>query len=632
MKVRLYAAAVRGRMEWRFTLDMNIDSAYWFEQYGGKASLHLLEPVLSLAESCALLPVLQRRYPNDTKGSIPQWSAVCAEAGVRWTLPEPGLRLVTYFEHSNQAHSIPIDMQELLKLERLLADRCLSKEELLTFLEHHGMEAAGAAWTSYVQAAYLRGHVELQGGLVAEWKRRYLWSRKVRGFRCRRCGTREDKMYRTDCLYCSGDCLYCEECLTMGRMQSCSLLITGHGSDQGTGQGVRPTSTAALTNPEAYIGKWGLSPAQTEAAHQGLSYLAGARTEKPGRFLIWAVTGAGKTEMIFPFIDYELDRGHRVLIATPRRDVVLELQPRLQKAFPERSVVTLYGGSAERWDRGEITLSTTHQLLRFSRSFDLVIVDEIDAFPYHNNPMLQYAAERVCKQSGAYVLLSATPPAELMRQAKRKALHHVKVPVRYHRYPLPVPRTIAIKDPAKWRGSLPAKLLTPLQRSIERGAQLFVFVSRIRDVNPIVNVLRTHFQPYAIEGTSSQDPERAQKVIQFRQAAIRILVTTTILERGVTVPRTDVFILQADSPLFNASALVQMAGRAGRSKDDPHGRVYFAAVEYTNSQAEAIRQIRAMNRLASRKGYLINSNQQHIRGNRTQEDNPKKDTTNGGKG
>jgi len=65
-----------------------------------------------------------------------------------------------------------------------------------------------------------------------------------------------------------------------------------------------------------------------------------------------------------------------------------------------------------------------------------------------------------------------------------------------------------------------------------------------------------------------------------------------------------VFILDADSALFDEAALVQMSGRAGRSKDDPAGRVFFAAPVKTASQLRAIRQIRAMNRLARRKGFL----------------------------
>jgi competence protein ComFA len=93
-------------------------------------------------------------------------------------------------------------------------------------------------------------------------------------------------------------------------------------------------------------------------------------------------------------------------------------------------------------------------------------------------------------------------------------------------------------------------------------------------------------------------------VMAFRNREIRLLVTTTILERGVTVPKSDVFILDADSELFDEAALIQMAGRAGRSKDDPAGRVVFAAPQWTRSQSLAVRQIKAMNRIARKGGYL----------------------------
>lgn len=600
MKVRLYAAAVRDRVDWRVTLNIEIDCAYWFEQYGGKASLHLLEPVLSLSEVMELLPVLPRGEAGASGAVLQQLCRVaCKDSGL--PIQEPHIRTLTFQSYADQRRGNPIDAQELVQLERLLAGRCFSRDELLRFMEHHGLESARADWTSYIQAAALRGHVRLGCGVQREWKRRYMWSRPVRQSRCQRCGTGPERMYRAECQHCSGECVYCEECLTMGRMQSCSLLIYGT-FDEGGGAVQIPADPLVI---DGIVGKWGLSPAQTEAAYAGLAYLTTTRGEAPGKFLIWAVTGAGKTEMIFPFIDHELLAGKKVLIATPRRDVVLELQPRLKRAFPERTIVTLYGGSEERWERGDITLSTTHQLLRFYRSFDLVIIDEIDAFPYHNNPMLQYAAERVCRRYGMYLLLSATPPGELVREATRRRLAHVKVPVRFHRHPLPVPKRIRVKAIAEWRGSLPGRVRSALRQSIERGAQLFVFVPRIRDVAVVESVLRSNFADCIIDGTSSQDPQRAEKVTRFRQGLIRILVTTTILERGVTVPKTDVFIIQADSATFDSAALVQMAGRAGRSKDDPAGRVYFAAVSYTRSQSRAIRQIRDMNRLARRKGYLL---------------------------
>jgi late competence protein required for DNA uptake (superfamily II DNA/RNA helicase) len=331
------------------------------------------------------------------------------------------------------------------------------------------------------------------------------------------------------------------------------------------------------------------------------------REEWAHYFLLWAVTGAGKTEMIFPLVEKVLARGGRVLIASPRRDVVIELDPRLRKAFPGASVVTLYGGSEQRWERGSITLSTTHQLFRFHQSFDLVVIDELDAFPYHGDPMLHYAAGKCGLPGGPTVLLSATPPREMQAAAKSGRLAHARVPVRFHRHPLPVPRLVASPSVAAMLAGrkAPPVLLKALRESIQRGAQCFVFVQRISQTEGVAALLAKALPCRHVAATSSQDPERAEKVKRFRACDdIRVLVTTTILERGVTIPRSDVYILDADGRLFDEASLVQMAGRAGRSADDPFGKVTFFAKERNESQLRAVKHIADMNKAARRQGYL----------------------------
>jgi competence protein ComFA len=72
------------------------------------------------------------------------------------------------------------------------------------------------------------------------------------------------------------------------------------------------------------------------------------------------------------------------------------------------------------------------------------------------------------------------------------------------------------------------------------------------------------------------------------------------LERGVTVPRSDVLVWGADSPTFGTSALVQMAGRVGRSKDDPVGNVTFLCSRRARDPVLAIRHIEEMNLYARR--------------------------------
>ncbi|MBP1907242.1 late competence protein required for DNA uptake (superfamily II DNA/RNA helicase) [Paenibacillus turicensis] len=475
-------------------------------------------------------------------------------------------------------------------------------------------------------------------------------------YRCRRCGS--GVQVRTPCGSCGSlCCAYCEACLTLGRSRACALLVQGSAHELAVPMvaqpepGAAPSTAPSVTCPHtasdvgsapsptaSVLDRWGLSPAQSAAAGAALDFLQGAphvarvgrshclrfslshlanapkslsqprQSQQPNRFLLWAVTGAGKTEMIFPLLAYVLERGGRALVATPRRDVVLELAPRLKVAFPDAQISTLYGGSPERFKQGNLVIATTHQLMRFSHCFDLVVIDELDAFPYHNDPMLAYAAAQCCKPNGKYILLSATPPITLQKEVQKGVLPHAKVPARFHGHPLPVPKHIGMKG-VKFvlrTKQLPPSLIASLRHSVQRGAQIFIFVARIRHIPPLIAVLKRYFPALAIEGTSSEDVDRAEKVLRFRDCDIRMLVTTTILERGVTVKKSDVYILDADSDLFDEASLVQMAGRAGRSSDDPAGLVIFSSLDWTTSQRKAIAQIKQMNTLARKRGYLTN--------------------------
>lgn len=72
-----------------------------------------------------------------------------------------------------------------------------------------------------------------------------------------------------------------------------------------------------------------LTEKQTEIAKRILCH-----SEKR-HHLIWAVTGAGKTEMLYPILVETLKAGGRVAICTPRVDVCNELFLRYRYVFPE---------------------------------------------------------------------------------------------------------------------------------------------------------------------------------------------------------------------------------------------------------------------------------------------------------
>ncbi|CAG7634060.1 Transcription-repair-coupling factor [Paenibacillus solanacearum] len=624
MKAWVYAIIRQNNCSWHVSLDMRADRDHWTRQYGLSFKLRVLEPSLSFGQASELVGIMNHK--DEGKDLSRQLVLLLHAAKSLGREERLGERWRLWNWVPNAA---VIADPELLRLvtsvgERM-AGRSLMAEEFKSLMIHEGLEQVAAHPHYYLQLAWLQGKLKIEGAVQVSRNVREmpLLLRKQTWCRCRRCGneqSREESETKaasepiswTDCPSCGGPCPCCEACLTMGRARYCTLLICGveHPHHRSSG-------SASEKEMDMLLAPWGLSSVQADASRSALEFLKANETHirvkhevgspiPKSRFLIWAVTGAGKTEMIFPMIQYALYRGGRVVVATPRRDVVLELKPRLGKAFPDTQVVTLYGGSEQRWERGELTIATTHQLMRFRHAFDLVIIDEIDAYPYHNNPILQYTAQQVCKPGGAYILLSATPPEALQQAVKLGRLPHARVAARYHRHPLPVPQLMMIPSINQMlqQSKLHARLFQKLQESVRRGAQAFVFVPKIALVEPLVGLLRKHFPDIRIEGTSSKDKHRAQKVVDFRACDIRMLVTTTILERGVTIPKSDVFILESDSSMFDAAALVQMAGRAGRSAQDPRGQVYFAAREKNRSQVNAIGQIKEMNALAKKRGHI----------------------------
>jgi len=364
---------------------------------------------------------------------------------------------------------------------------------------------------------------------------------------------------------------------------------------------------------ESLLGEIRFTPSQEKAAAILLKF---GREEKQGeKCLVWAACGAGKTEVSFPLIAETLRSGGQVLFTTPRRDVVLEIAPRMGKAFGEDNVCALYGGSGSR-HRREIPLvvATTHQALRFYRKFDLVILDEGDAYPYPGSRMLHFAVERARSSMGKLVYLTATPASWMFTGARREWV--ITIPVRPHGFPLPLPKFLKV-NPFKTSGKgiiIAERVLEITAELLKKpGARLFIFVPSVALTSQVGESLRRAAGKPPLEGLHSEgiewihagDRERTRKRERFFAGEFPVLVTTTIMERGVTAPRVQVLVLEAGQEgVFDAPTLVQIAGRCGRSPAYPTGEVWFISRGISRSMREARAQIAGLNREALRKGYL----------------------------
>lgn len=333
------------------------------------------------------------------------------------------------------------------------------------------------------------------------------------------------------------------------------------------------------TNSDAII-KYPLSKEQVRISEEVRdNYINGINT------LIYAVCGAGKTELVFKVIEYALKNAYRVGFAIPRKDVVSELGVRLSKTFINNKVVSVFGGSTSELV-GDIIVLTTHQLYRYEKYFDLLILDEIDAFPYKDNPVLISLFRRSVKKN--YVLMSATPSPSVINEFSKPGHKIVTLYTRYHMKPIPVPKIVLLYGPTKY--IYLAKKLKDYQKMLK---PCFLFVATIDECEEVFKLI-SMVVPNG-NRVHSQVKERSKIIEDFRRGKYKYLVTTAVLERGVTVKNLQVIIFNADHKIYNSSALIQISGRVGRVKDAPDGEVIFLGNKKTNDMEEAIRKTKEAN-------------------------------------
>lgn len=379
---------------------------------------------------------------------------------------------------------------------------------------------------------------------------------------CPRCLNRDPEFF-----YRGSKGWYCRKCVRFSRM----LLEEEHRTEEGA---------AVKEGAYEYLLKYPLTEPQKQTAAECLHSL------QSGDVLIKAVCGAGKTELVVPSIADYLSRGKKVGFAIARRQVVLELRERLAHIFPRAEVIAVCGGHTEQLE-GDLIIATTHQLYRYYQRFDLLILDEPDAFPFKGDEVLHGIAKTACR--GRTVYLTATPDDWLNRMVERGELICLTLNRRPHGHPLPEPVIIC--------GGLPVRLFSLLRWiHLRKDHPRMIFVPTIALTKQLSKLLGVWWKCDACTGETA---DRDRVIEAFRREKNGLIVTTTVLERGVTIPGADICVFDADHSVFDQAGLVQMAGRAGRSFEFPDGDVLFLASGRTGAMEKACRDLKAANRCAA---------------------------------
>lgn len=435
---------------------------------------------------------------------------------------------------------------------------------------------------------------------------------------CFRCGLKTqlkasfssgDNETGIECPICGFPLIYCKECSVLGESRICKGLFAMK----------RPAkSEYEPVYPQCEVGVPPLTPAQARASLQISQFI---KTRKTNKCLLWAAAGAGKTEVVLEAMAEVIKEGGRVLYTAPRRDVVIEIAPRLQKAFRDLTVKAVYGGSPEHFVTAPVIAATVHQVLRFYQNFDLIVFDEVDAYPYRDNRMLEMAVNRALKPGGQIVYMTATPSRELLSLCDRGKSEKVIIPARYHGYPVPEPLLLKkapfIKERADELSAAPEVVQILLNWVLNRNGQVFVFLPTVEMVEkhgPVIKkalIEEGHTECLAdinaeiISLSHAKDPLRDVKRERFKAGETRVFITTSIMERGITVSNAYVLVLEADfERVYDEGTLIQMAGRAGRSAQFPHGEAVFVAKRVSGAMKSAREKIEYLNKQARQHGFL----------------------------
>ena len=397
---------------------------------------------------------------------------------------------------------------------------------------------------------------------------------------CQRCSGRTPL---AQAMLPNGD-YYCRNCIQFGRLTSQSKLYR-----------IKEPNRFEIPT-EILTWKGLLSPFQAKCAQQLIEKVAQHQNH-----LVWAVTGAGKTEMLFPMLTESIRRGKRIAIASPRIDVCNELFPRIQAAFVNIDCLLLHG-QANQYFYSQLTVCTTHQLMKFYHAFDILIIDEVDSFPYVNNLSLAAGAKNACKENGVMLYLTATPDENSLKMIRKRQLTLDYLSLRFHQHHLPEIKFMVERQMRRQvdQQKLSFKLRKIILKWVAQQTPFLIFVPRVKLLMPLYEAVQK-IVPSTVTGNTvhANDPQRLEKVQRLRDGEYRYLVTTTILERGVTFKNLDLMVWDANDSNFSRSSLVQIAGRVGRSRERPTGDVYFIIDHYSLKLQQAAGQIKKLNRKAA---------------------------------
>ncbi len=212
-------------------------------------------------------------------------------------------------------------------------------------------------------------------------------------------------------------------------------------------------------------------------------------------YLLFGVTGSGKTEVYMRLVAHAVERGKTALILVPEIALISQTERRFRARFGEQVAVIhsmlSTGERLDQWRRivqGELpmVIGTRSALFAPLENIGMIIVDEEHDSSYKQESGLRYNARDLCvvlarMHDCPVVLGSATPSVQSYQNVMEGRFSLLNLAHRVNNNPLPAIHLVDLKKYRDVRGN--DRIITPelareIRSCLDHGNQALIFLNR----------------------------------------------------------------------------------------------------------------------------------------------------------
>ena len=218
------------------------------------------------------------------------------------------------------------------------------------------------------------------------------------------------------------------------------------------------------------------------------------RNSNDSVYLLYGVTGSGKTEVYMELIDDELKKNKNVIVLVPE----ISLTPQMIRRFSERfgsKIACLHSALSEgekydEWRKineghANIVIGARSALFAPLNNIGLIVIDEEQSDSYKQddqNPKysaIDMAIERAKLNNCKVIMGSATPRLESYSRAKKGVYHLLELPERINKKSLPEVEIVDLNSEFKtMKGHFSSKMIDAITERLERKEQVILLLNR----------------------------------------------------------------------------------------------------------------------------------------------------------